>query len=102
MQQCRQQQEPTEASQAFTPNRRRNPRRLRRGGCQFKDIGMSETLTLAQVHRMVCTATPSEQRDVLNPAQQAVMNKRAEALRQIEIRRERLALKRNLEELELI
>ena len=27
MQQCRQQQEPTEASQAFTPNRRRNPRR---------------------------------------------------------------------------
>ncbi len=36
VQQCRQQQEPTEASQAFTPNRRRNPRRLRRGGCQIK------------------------------------------------------------------
>ena len=30
----RQQQEPTEASPAFTPNRSRNPRRLRRGGCQ--------------------------------------------------------------------
>ena len=35
VQQSRQQQEPTEASQAFTPNRRRNPRRLRRGGCQL-------------------------------------------------------------------
>ncbi|WP_373369970.1 transposase [Proteus mirabilis] len=34
MQQCRQQQEPTEASPAFAPNRSRNPRRLRRGGCQ--------------------------------------------------------------------
>ncbi|WP_412504060.1 hypothetical protein [Shewanella indica] len=33
-QQCRQQQEPTEASPAFAPNRSRNPRRLRRGGCQ--------------------------------------------------------------------
>ena len=34
VQQCRQQQEPTEANPAFTPNRSRNPRRLRRGGCQ--------------------------------------------------------------------
>ena len=34
MQQCRQQQEPTEASPAFAPNHSRNPRRLRRGGCQ--------------------------------------------------------------------
>ena len=38
VQQCRQQQEPTEASQAFTPNRRRNPRRKRRGGCQVSDV----------------------------------------------------------------
>ncbi len=37
VQQCRQQQEPTEANPAFTPNRSRNPRRLRRGGCQPTD-----------------------------------------------------------------
>ena len=40
MQQCRQQQEPTEASPAFAPNRSRNPRRLRRGGCQVPQVGI--------------------------------------------------------------
>jgi hypothetical protein len=53
VQQCRQQQEPTEASRAFTINRSRNPR-LRRGGCQIvfiTDGGVSQTNAIKDVLR---------------------------------------------------
>ena len=59
VQQCRQQQEPTEASQAFTPNRRRNPRRLRRGGCQQRGKQLLLDLEEAEAEASQTTAQPT-------------------------------------------
>ena len=62
---------------------------------------MTDHLTQAQMHTLVCTSRASEHRYPQNIWESPQAIKRAKALRTIEARKEQLALQRELREMEI-